>query len=167
MGDQRPSAGFGWRLYTLWRTQLLATFAVFIVTFVILAVPPTGFSAGLGLAAVGILGWNAYWFLLRGVHQLEVRDGTLHWATPLRSGLVPVAEVQAIRPWLGLLHVIRTQRGNLAVLVPAFGFERFAQALQALQPAMTVQINRHDGVYLRGPRWLSRGAGFYRLDGEG
>jgi hypothetical protein len=130
-----------------------------------LLVSPGSPSPRLSLLIVGVLVWNAYWFLLRGVHQLELSQETLRWATPLRSGAVPVAEVQAIRPWILGLHVVATGRGNLVVLFPTPGFDQFAQALQSVQPSVTVQVGATACV--TGGRWLPRGAGFYRLDGEG
>ncbi|MGH7749084.1 MAG: hypothetical protein ACREQ5_30605, partial [Candidatus Dormibacteria bacterium] len=43
---------------------------------------------------LAIAAWNAYWFLLRFAHGVEVEDGTLLWRAPLRSGTLAVGDVR-------------------------------------------------------------------------
>jgi hypothetical protein len=120
-----------------------------------------GRSANFGLLWIAMVGWNAYWFLLRIVYQFEVGDGVLSWRAPLRSGQVPVTEVIAIRPSrLGVGYVVATRRGAILVAFASQGFGEFAAALQALQPSMAVRVGRLSPA--RAPRRWRDGSGFYR-----
>ncbi len=47
---------------------------------------------------IAALCWLGYWFLLRICYRIDVANGVLGWATPLRSGRVPVSELRGARP---------------------------------------------------------------------
>jgi hypothetical protein len=152
-------ATFGWRLPRWYRLQVMGTFGVAVaVGIVVLAAGPSSASFAV-LLAVAVC-WNAYWFLLRIVYQLEVADGVLRWWAPLRTGHVPIGEVVAIRPSRIYGHVVTTRRGTILVAFASAGFEKFAAALQAAQPMVSVRVGGLTRLnYPRG--WLA-GSGFYR-----
>ena len=152
-------ATFGWRLPRWYRLQVMGTLGVAAaVGIVVLAAGPSSTSFAV-LWAVAVC-WNAYWFLLRNVYQLEVADGALRWWAPLRSGRVPIGEVVAIRPSRIYGHVVTTKQGTISVPFASAGFEKLAAALQAAQPMVSVRVGG-----LSRPnfprRWLA-GSGFYR-----
>jgi hypothetical protein len=152
-------ATFGWRLPRWYRLQVIGTFGVAVAVGIVVLAAGTS-SASVAVLWAAAVCWNAYWFLLRIVYQLEVADGVLRWQAPLRAGHVPIGEVVAIRPSRIYGHVVTTRQGTILVAFASAGFGEFAAALQAAQPMVSVRVGRLTQLnYPR--RWLT-GSGFYR-----
>jgi hypothetical protein len=96
-GNQ-PSASY--RIYRLYRVQMLVSFAIFgaTVPLVVAVGDRDGPTLLFLLVWIAVLGWNAYWFLLRLCYRLDLQDGILHWRAPLRSGHAPLVGLRAL-PW--------------------------------------------------------------------
>ncbi len=150
--DGAARRSFSYSLYRLYRLQVLVMMAIFVVAAAGLIVasirggrdlPPIWFRVGW----IGIVFWVGYWFLLRVIYRLEVRDRELRWEAPLRRGSVPVSEIVRLRPFrLGSnMEVIETEgRGRLLTFAMK-GLDQFAQALEGLNP----DISHRFGVFAR------------------
>lgn len=146
------------RMGGMYRFQVRAIFAIFIL-------------AGVGFLVADIVGakspvppaflllwiaagcWCGYWFLLRICYRIDVADGVLHWATPLRSGRIPVSEVRGARPMfrritvnnLSWIEGIDLARGR-PLLIYGTSYNRddavsFLNALQRLVPDAPVRMS--------------------------
>ena len=94
----------------IYRFQVSATFAIFVLVVVgflvadiVEAKPPV--PVVFVLLYISALCWLGYWFLLRICYRIDVANGVLHWATPLRSGRVPVSELRGARPMFQWINV--------------------------------------------------------------
>jgi hypothetical protein len=98
-GDQPPAS---YRMYRLYRAQLVLTFAILVASVPLLVTASLGDrdrpSLLFVLAWIAALCWNAYWFLLRLCYRLDLEEGILRWWAPLRSGHAPLAGLRALRP---------------------------------------------------------------------
>jgi hypothetical protein len=153
---------FGWRLPAYYRFQVLATFAVIVVVVATVAAASGSALPGswFALFLAAVLIWNAYWFLLRLVYQLEVGGGALTWRAPLRSGQVPLTEVVEIRPSRLYGYAVVTRRRTIMVAFATVGFGEFAAELQRAHPSVAVRVGSLLNV--RAPRRWREGSGFYR-----
>lgn len=123
--------------------MLPALFAVFGAAAVGLVVatargdgPPVLFAV-LWLAAYA---WNAYWWLWRTCVEIRVDGPSLSWATPLRRGSLPVADVVRIRASRVSRQVALIElREGRPLLVPVrFGFGELEREVLARAPAAVV-----------------------------
>ena len=82
----------GFRMYGLYRFQVLATFAIFVIAGVGILVadivdskPPVPLAFLLLWIAAAC--WCGYWFLLRICYRIDVANGVLRWghSAPLRQ----------------------------------------------------------------------------------
>ncbi len=87
--------------------------------------------------------WNAHWFLLRFAYSASVDNGTLHWRAPLRSGAFPVSQLRRVRPSRIFANIqVMEASGEGALRIWAVkGFNRFASALAAQQPALDLRLS--------------------------
>lgn len=114
--------------------------------------PPVWF-AGLWIAA---LAWNAYWFLFRSCDRLEITSGELRWPAPLRSGIVPLADLTEVKPQAGAPQMVLIKRrgGPSLVILTKKGFVGFTDALQIAAPALPIRMGLTSRISekLPGPR---------------
>jgi hypothetical protein len=92
--------------------------------------------------AIGL--WNAYWFLLRFAHRVDLDpDGTLCWRAPLRRGSVAVADLRKVRPSLlfSNIQILDTGRGRPAMVWAVRGFGELAGALDGRSPGLPCQLS--------------------------
>ena len=91
------------------------------------------------LAAVA---WNAYWFLFRFVHELELQESELVWSAPLRSGSVPLTELVQVRPMrLGWgVHVIEHRDGRPLLVWATGGLKPFLDRVGEVAPGVDVRV---------------------------
>jgi hypothetical protein len=133
----RPTGRWG-------RVLLLLGFAVFVAAAVWLVLrtvrgeagPPVVFLA----LWLGILVWNAYWWLFRVCVEVRVDGTTLEWAAPLRRDRAPLGDVVRIRPSRAgrQLAVVELQ-GRRPVMVPVrVGFGRLERAIEAGAPKVVI-----------------------------
>jgi hypothetical protein len=126
------------------RPLLLLVFVVFLAAGVWLviatvrgdAAPPVVFTA----LWLGILAWNAYWWLFRVCVEVRVDGATLEWSAPLRRGGAPLGDVVRIRPSRAgrQLAVVQVQ-GRRPVVVPVrVGFSRLERAIEAGAPQVVI-----------------------------
>lgn len=154
-----------YRMYALWRFQILAMFAIFAVAAVALLVaalggghdaPPLAFS----LLWIAIAVWNAYWFLWRVAYQLELDDEQLRWHAPLRQGVIPLAELQELKPFLlgSSVEVFRSfGRPDVLVFVRR-GLKDFAEVIKERAPHVAIRFGTYARIAERlpGPRGFRR-----------
>lgn len=152
-----------YRMYSLYRVQILATFALATIIAVGLAIaaamtsPPVLVFVALWVAA---LLWNGYWFLLRIVYDLVLDGDVLRWRTPVRSGTVKLSDVVELRPSrLGSnAEVIEfADRSRLIVFVRK-GFKAFADEMKARRPGLPIRL----GFQARLAERLPGSSGFKR-----
>jgi hypothetical protein len=93
---------------------------------------------------VASLPWNAYWWLVRLATSLSVGAGGVRWATPLRSGVVPAADLVAIRsvPYLPGIVSLRGRTGPAIVVLAQKGFGAFAAETRERFPHVEVRLRR-------------------------
>ena len=98
------------RMRGLYRFQIRAMFAIFslvgvgfLVADFVEAKPPV--PVAFVLLWIAALCWLGYWFLLRICYRIDVADGVLRWATPLRSGVMPVSELRGARPMFQRINI--------------------------------------------------------------
>jgi hypothetical protein len=117
-------------MYALWRAQILAMFAVFVVAGVLMVVaiaagsgPPVWFAA-FWLAA---LVWNSYWFLFRIAYQLDLTERELYWRTPFRNGSIALTDLVELRPhrFGSSIEVIQLADGAKILVMVRKGFVEF------------------------------------------
>lgn len=158
-GGKESSASY--RMYRLYRAQVLVMFAIFgaAVPFVVAASlgdrdgPPLLFV----LAGIAAVGWNAYWFLLRLCHRLDLEDGVLRWWAPLRSGHAPLADLRALRPvrLTPNVAVFDFVDGPRVLVLVGRGFAAFAARVQAAAPQAAVRDELVYPTYRMAP-WVQR-----------
>jgi hypothetical protein len=151
-----------YRMYPLYRAQVLLMMSAFAVMAVVLPClhhGPPGWFTTLWIAGVV---WNGYWFLLRVVYRLDLSNDQLEWRTPLRHGTVPLSQLREVRSMRG--------GGNLAVFVTAGGdspralvrrgFSEFTATLQQATPGLQVRLGWQGRLAAR--RGGPGGGGFRR-----
>lgn len=85
---------------------------------------------------LAIAAWNAYWFLLRFAHAVDVEDGVLRWRAPLRSGTVDMADLRRVRPsWIfSNIEVMETAGGAPVLVWAVKGFRQLITAASTEHP---------------------------------
>jgi hypothetical protein len=150
-------------MYALWRAQILAMFAVFVVAavFMVAAIaagsgPPVWFAA-FWLAA---LVWNGYWFLFRVAYQLDLTEHEICWRTPLRSGSIALTDLVELRPhrFGSSIEVIQLASGTKVLVMVRKGFVDFMMEIQRLAPQVHARVGAFAklGNRLPGPRGFRR-----------
>ncbi|HEX2041120.1 MAG TPA: DUF3592 domain-containing protein [Acidimicrobiales bacterium] len=91
---------------------------------------------------IGGVAWNAYWFLFRFVHELELTNDELAWKAPLASGSVRLADLVQVRPMLlGLGVQVIEYRNGRPLLVWASGqLKPFLERLKQGAPEVGVRL---------------------------
>lgn len=147
-----------YRMYALYRAQILAMFGLFAVIAVVFVTVAAMSNASLLVFAalwVAALSWNGYWFLLRLVYDLELDGDVVRWRTPLRSGTVPLSDVVELRPsrFGSNAEVFElADRRRLLVFVRK-GFRAFADELVARRPGIPVRLGLQARLVERFPGW--------------
>jgi hypothetical protein len=103
-------------------------------------------------AAIGV--WNAYWFLLRFAHRVELDGhGILRWRAPLRRGSVTVADLRKVRPSLlfSNIQILDTGRGRPAMVWAVRGFGELIGALDTQRPGLPCQLSPQARIAARLP----------------
>lgn len=164
-GGNQPPASY--RMYRLYRAQVLVMFAIFGAAVPFVAAASLGDRDGppllFILAGIAAVGWNAYWFLLRLCHRLDLEEGMLRWWTPLRSGQAPLADLRASRPvrLTPNLAVFDFVDGPRVLVLVGRGFADFSARVQAAAPHAAVRTS----WYTRLTEWLPGSSGFRSGDG--
>ena len=102
--------------------------------------------------AIGL--WNAYWFLLRFAHRVELDEhGRLRWTAPLRRGSVAVADLRRVRPSLlfSNIQILDTGRARPAMVWAVRGFGELAGALDRQRPGLPCQLSPQARIAARLP----------------
>ena len=139
-GAVLASLAMPWR----YRTLILAVLPLLAVAGTVMTIsghpgPPLPFV----LLWWAILGWNAYWFLLRLAVRVQLTPHTLRWQTALRNGEIPLSRVRRMRPhrFGGSKAQVIEVEGERPVLVWAdAGVVQFGEQLRAVAPHVDVRI---------------------------
>ena len=85
---------------------------------------------------LAIAAWNAYWFLLRFAHVVDIEDGRLSWRAPLRSGTLEAADLRRVRPsWIfSNIQVMETAAGSPVLVWAVKGFSELIGAVSTQRP---------------------------------
>jgi hypothetical protein len=156
-GDS-PKTGF--RTYAAFPGQIIGTLAVVTVVACLLVwITATGRTGpGWAFTALWIAGllWVGYWWLWRVAVRLELTDRTLEWRTEIRSGSIPIADIQAVRPSrMGPnLAVFDVSDGQPLMAITAKGFQAFLDDLAQQAPGLPISTSRMSSVR---ERWPGRG----------
>jgi hypothetical protein len=152
-------------MYRLYRVQMLVSFAIFgaTVPLVVVVGDRDGRTLLFLLVWIAVLGWNAYWFLLRLCYRLDLQDGILRWRAPLRSGHAPLVGLRALRPGRlsPTIAVFEFVDGPRVLVLAMRGLAEFAARVQAAAPQAVVRI----GWYIRLIERLPGSSGFRSGDG--
>lgn len=102
---------------------------------------------------LAIILWNAYWFLLRFAHRVELDGATLRWRAPLRSGSVALADIRRVRPsWLfSNIQVMDTGARGPAMVWAVRGFRDLVDAVSAERPGLPCQLSPQARIAARMP----------------
>lgn len=102
---------------------------------------------------IAILGWNAYWFLLRLCYRIELREARLCWWAPARRGSLPLDRLRVVRPsrFAFNLAVFESDSGAAVLVLVQRGFAEFAAQVQAAAPKANVRIGRYARIVNRLP----------------
>ena len=109
-----------------------------------------------------ILGWNAYWHLLRIAHRLDYSetDDSLTWRAPLRSVVIPLGDIVGFRPFKlsSNIEVIETRDGRRYQVWIVKGFRAFSEILAQRHPGISVRIGWQGllAEKMPGISWLRR-----------
>ena len=139
-------------LYRFFRVQIRLMLGAFAVAAIILDVVAAKGSQGgtngpplIVFAAfyTFCVAWAAYWFGLRIVFWLEIRDGKLSWRSGIRSGSVPVSDIRRISTskLMSGMGVIRTLNGRVFVW-PTQHYPAFADRMGQLYPDIDVRVGK-------------------------
>ncbi len=102
---------------------------------------------------LAIVVWNAYWFLLRFAHRVELDGSTLRWRAPLRSGSVALADIRRVRPsWLfSNIQVMDTGARGPAMVWAVRGFRDLVDAVWVERPGLPCQLSPQARIAARMP----------------
>jgi hypothetical protein len=152
-----------YRMYPLWRVQILSMFVLFAVVGVVVLVAAVVASSGPSLfALVWVLGviWNGYWFLFRIAYRLDLTESSLAWRTPLRSGTIALIDLVEMRPsrFGSSAEVLRSSDGSKVLVMVRKGFVDFMAEVQAAGPHVEARVGTFAkiGERLPGPRGFRR-----------
>lgn len=93
------------------------------------------------LAGLLTAAWNLYWFLWRTVGELELREGQLHFRTPLRRGVLPLSDIISLKPErlsFGRTCVIRSASHRSLLLETGTTLADFLSTLSGLAPHVRI-----------------------------
>lgn len=92
---------------------------------------------------LAIILWNAYWFLFRFAHGVELDGAVLRWRAPLRSGSVALADIRRVRPsWLfSNIQVMETGARGPAMVWAVRGFRDLVEAVCLERPGLPCQLS--------------------------
>lgn len=151
-----------YRMYGFYRAQIIVTFAIFGASVPLLIAASIRDQDGPGLVFVlcwiGILCWNAYWFLLRFCYRLDLGEQSPLWWTPVRSGQAPLNRLRAIRPfWIAPnVAVFEFVDGPRILIFITRGLVEFTTHVHAAAPQATVKL----GLFARFAERLPGRSGF-------
>lgn len=147
-----------YRMYALWRTQMLGTcvlFAVLAVALIAAAIagsgPPLAFAV---LWSAGVV-WTGYWFVFRIIYDLELANGELRWRTPLKRGVESLGDVTELRPFLfgSNIEVVELMDGRRLLVFVRKGFKAFTEELVAARPGLEVRLGLQARMAEKMPGW--------------
>lgn len=93
------------------------------------------------LAGLLTILWNLYWFLWRTVGELELREGQLHFRTPLRRGVLPLNDIVSLKPdrlSSGRTCVIRSASHRALLVETGTTLPDFLTTLSTLAPHVEI-----------------------------
>jgi hypothetical protein len=140
-----------YRMHPMYLVPIFIVFPLFaivaVVTIVMAVRDPAGGSLGFTLLWTAGVAWNAYWFLFRLCHRIDLYEDALYWSTPLRHGRLDLHSLTAVRPGrIGWgIAVFESTAGQNVLTLPRRGFAQFAAAVQTAAPHASVDI----GLYAR------------------
>lgn len=110
---------------------------------------------------IGAVTWNAYWFLWRIGHSIDVDGTRLTWRAVLRSRTVDVSELTGNEAFGRVLTQLTVRNAPSFVMMPfQNGWLQFLDALNAIHPDhpfAPTTVNRHSGGWL----YFSSKTGYY------
>jgi hypothetical protein len=153
-----------YRMYPLWRVQILGMFVLFAVVGVVVVVAGVVASSGpplfFALVWVLVVIWNGYWFLFRIAYRLDLTESSLAWRTPLRSGTIALIDLVEMRPsrFGSSAEVLRLSDGSKVLVMVRKGFVDFMAEVQAAAPHVEARVGTFAkiGERLPGPRGFRR-----------
>lgn len=104
--------------------------------------------------------WIANRWLRCVSYRADLRERTLRWWAPLRSGEIPLNQLRAVGPSRHGFHTadfVSVGGGRVPVLIRR-GFAEFLVEVQAAAPQVTVRLNRYSRMVDR----LPGSSGFHR-----
>jgi hypothetical protein len=161
-GDDPVVAGY-W-MHGLYRAQTIVLFAFFSAIFLaLIVVSVAGRWWGVFLFLVPMIAglyWIANWWLRCVSYRVDLRERTLRWWAPLRSGEIQLDQLRAVVPSRHGFHtadLVSVHGGRVPVLIRR-GFAAFVAEVQAAAPHVTVRLNRYSRMVDR----LPGSSGFHR-----
>ncbi len=139
---------------------VFVTFGVFAVAAIVLVgttvqggpdAPPAGFV----VLWLGVLAWNAYWWLFRIVSELRLDGDYLWWSTPLRSGHIPLRDLVEIRPqrFATNVEVFKIRGAPSVVVLATKGLQEFTAEIAARRPDLPIRFGWQARLAERMPGW--------------
>lgn len=97
--------------------------------------------------------WLSYWYGWRVAWSLQLRENELRWRTFLRSGTVPITEIQRLRPMRsgpsGVVIELAHRRSLL--VIAGKGFDAFTAELTRQAPDVPINVSRWTRMFERWP----------------
>jgi hypothetical protein len=96
----------------------------------------------MGVFFLAVAGFNAYFYVLRIPHRIEVTgDGQIEFISMVRRKRVAAREIRSIRPAGGQLGflVVRTDQGKIHILNQFDGFHEFLAWLKTNNPSVELR----------------------------
>ncbi len=145
-----------YRMHALYRAQTIVLSAIFSAVFLALIVlSVAGRWWGVFLFLVPMIAglcWITNWWLRCVSYRVDLRERTLRWWAPLRSGEIPLSQLGAVGPSRhGGFHTadfVSVGGGRVPVLIRR-GFAEFVAEVQAVAPHVTVTLNRYSRMVER------------------
>jgi len=142
------------------RWFLLGMFAIFgVVALVLLGAVLTGGVdgplVGFSVLWIGVLGWNAYWWLFRLAVAVRLDGDVLRWEAPLRSGSIPLGDLTDVHPMplLSSVEVFERRAGRPVLIMATKGLSAFLDQLSVARPDLAVRLGWHGRLAERLPGW--------------
>jgi len=108
--------------------------------------------------------WILNWWLRCVSYRVDLRERTLRWWAPLRSGEIPLNQLRSVDPSrhrFNTADFVSVHTGRVPVLIRR-GFAEFVAEVQAAAPHVTVTSNRYSRMVERLP-----GSSGFRRDASG
>ena len=147
---------FGYR--RPWAKLVPFLFPVFGVFAVLLIVQTAAGNAPVWFTVlwVGVLAWNAYWFLYRLGDEIVVEGGFVSWHAPLATRRVPLAHLTGNRTWwTNMQSITVADERSLLVFTNLRGWNDFLATLAAADPGTQFAPSRGEkmlGAFAIGQR---------------